>query len=206
MTKEHTMTNFSEIAAQIETKLVADSKVMDWMGRNVRCPSLIPGAVYIMKLWSVKHMTGSDNPYELVEFVGSGREDTGTRVLFAENPAIKEMNPGDYFYFKSINGEVFGAFMHENCVCVTTAAVRVTCFEVKGHEATPPSDKPARAPKTARTPKENKREALHSIDSDDGPVDECDDDDGLGSPFAVVCHPISCAPLRRQPEGFRRQA
>jgi hypothetical protein len=204
MTKEHTMTSFSEIAAQIETKNVADSKVNDWMGRNVRCPSLIPGAVYIMKLWSVKHMTDSDNPYELVEFVGSGREDSGERVLFAENPAIKEMNPGDYFYFKSINGEIFGAFMHENCVCVTSASVRVTCYEVNGHEATPPSDKPDRAPKTPREPKESKREKLCSIDSDDGPVDTCEDDDGLGSPYAVVLHPISLIPLRRQPEGFAR--
>jgi hypothetical protein len=189
----------SELSTLIGTRQVADSKVNEWLGRNVRCPSLIPGTLYIMKEWSVKHHANYDNPFQVVEFVGSGREDTGERVLFAENPAIKEMKDGDYFYFKAIdnNGQpfIFGAYMHENCVCVTSSAVRVTCYAVVGHESEGLPQGITRAPRV-QTAAKLTRAKVASID-EDSIVDNCEEeDDGLGCKDAWLCHPISCRPLR----------
>jgi hypothetical protein len=187
----------SELTTLIATMQVAKSKVNDWLGRNVRCPSLIPGTLYIMKEWSIKHHANYDNPFSVVEFVGSGREDTGERVMFAENPAIKDMKDGDYFYFKAFDNKdqpyIFGAYMYENCVCITSSAVRVTCYAIIGHESV---GLPQGNTKTPRVPTETK----HKENAEDNsPVDTCDDDDGLGCPGAVVCHPISMAPLKKQP-------
>ena len=198
-----------ELAALIETRNVADSKVEELIGKNVRSPSLVPGTLYIMKEWTIKHHINSDNPFSVVEFVGCGREDDGNRILQKDNFAIKEMKDGDYYFFKAVDAVkqetyMFGAYMFENCVCIKPGAIRVTCYAIKGHEsegfdATPKE----KAPKVQREAKQQShaRSRVAAIDSDDAPVEEIDDD-GNGSPFAVVCHPISMIPLRRQPKGF----
>ncbi len=185
-----------ELASLIGTWDVKNSKVNDWMGRNVRCPSLVPGTLYIMKEWTIKHHVNYNNPFQVVEFIGSGRDDTGERVLFAENPAIKDMKDGDYFYFKGGDTEgkdyVFGAYMHENWVCITSSAVRVTCYAILGHES---EGLPQGAAKPIRQSVVRK---LAAIDSDEPIAD--DYDDGLGCPGARVCHPISMVPYKHQPQ------
>ncbi len=197
-----------ELVALVETMQVANSKVNDLMGRNVRCPSLVPGTLYLLKEWTTKHHVNYDNPFQVVEFIGSGREDTGERVLFAANPAIKDMKDGDYYYFKAIekSGESyeFGAYMYENSVRITSSAVRVTCYAILGHESA--GQGAARRTPRVATAKTLKVTFIEEDDEDNGPIDMCEDDDGLGCPGATVCHPISMIPLRRQPEGFRRDA
>lgn len=198
------MTQF-ELAALIETMQVKDSKVNDWMGKNVRCPSLVPGTLYIMKVWSTKHQANYDNPFTVVEFIGSGREDTGERILFAENPAIKSMQDGDYYYFKGVDKNDtfdFGAYMFENCVCITSSAVRITCFAINehtSHDQLQGTTKPVATPRTAATT-QSKKMVVASIDDDDFVCEV--EDDGLGVKGALVCDRISMIPLRRQPEGF----
>ena len=191
------MLSHLELARLIGTNYLRDSKVDDYLGKNVRCPSLIPGTLYIMKEWSVKHHCNSDNPFQVVKFIGSGREVNGERVLFAENPAIKEMNDGDYYYFEAImpadhptpnQPYIFGAYMFENCVCITSSAVRVTCYAI---------GKSDDQPKIPRKSTDKRSIKVLSIDSDE-PIEDVEEDYDDMPPDAVEVHPISMIPYKRQ--------
>ncbi len=199
--------NLQELTIEIATPMVENSKVADHIGKNVRCPSLVQGTLYIMKEWSVVHHINYDNPFMVVEFIGSGRDDNGVRTLFAENPAIKEMKENDRYYFRAWNTAKnetfeFAAYMHENCVCITSSAVRVTCYAINGHESagfdtTPKATKPARTPSAPRvqaTARRTRQANVLDIDREDIVIE--DDDDGLGCQDAMQLHPISFRPIK----------
>jgi hypothetical protein len=177
---------------------VDKSKAPELMGKNARCPSLVPGTLYIIKEWTIKHHVNYDNPFQVVKFLGSGREDGGERTFFDKNPAINTMKDGDYYFFEAVDnkGETysFGAYMFENCVCITSSAVRITCYEIKGHE---PEGVPVKGPSKPRTQVATPSKASkRSADDDDAAPVEPDEDDGMGVPGAMLCHPLSMRPIK----------
>jgi hypothetical protein len=186
-----------ELSDQIGTLALLNSKVEEYIGKNVRCPSLVPGTMYIVKEWTTKHKLNSDNPYFVARFIGSGREDeNGGRILNKDNPAINKMKDGDYYFFEAIDGKgepyVFGAYMFQQCICIGSGAVRITCYMIKGHEPAGADTSDAPAKPRASAAKQSKPATRVA----DAAVQEEDEDDGFGVEGAMECHPISMRPIR----------
>lgn len=127
-----------ELANDIQTPYFNHSRITEFLGKNVRSPSLVKGGLYIQKLWSIKHLNNTDNAHSVVEFLGVGYDINGVIKYYDENPKVKEMKRDDKYYFRGINskGEVFDftGREHELCICVNTDPVRVTFYSIVGHE------------------------------------------------------------------------
>jgi hypothetical protein len=190
-----------ELAQAVETLQLANSKAANFIGRNIRTPSLVQGTLYVLKQWSIKHIVNSDNPYMVVKYLGNGCEGPDGKPIYREqNQRIADMKEGDYYFFEAINkaegGEpyCFGAYQFENVLSITSSAVRVTFFEVQdGVDINQPvAVQPQRVVKVERVVA---RKATRDTDGDIH-VNYSDEDDGLGCPGAYECHPISMAPRK----------
>jgi hypothetical protein len=188
-----------ELSDIVGTLALQDSKVNELIGKNVRCPSLVPGTMYILKEWTIKHKLNSDNPYFVARFIGSGREDAdGNRLLNKENPAINKMVDGEYYFFEAVDGKgepyVFGAYMFQQCICIGSGAVRITCYLINGHE--PPGTDLSEAPAKPRASAVRQSKPATRVAKAPIPHEDEDEDDGLGVEGAWECHPISMRPIR----------
>ena len=96
------MVMLKDLAKRIETTKLEDSEAEQLKGPNVRTPSLIVGQLYLVKCWKPVEQ-GSDNIWKVVRFSGSGhQEDLDNRIMFDENPRIKDMKSKDYYFFEHI--------------------------------------------------------------------------------------------------------
>jgi hypothetical protein len=162
------MAAIRDLAKQIETLKIADSKALELKGRNVRGPSLIAGQLYLGKSWKVT-VEGSDNVWMALRFVGSGRKDN-ERTLYEENPRLIDMKEGDYYFFEHFQEGKIGelnAYQSDDCLVYGDTPVRLTFFEIKDVTIqTKPEKSPAKQKTaTVKKPRKSKKETVDPADS-----------------------------------------
>jgi hypothetical protein len=200
------LTHF-ELAAQVETKQVAKSAAPSLMGKNVRSPSLQRGKLYLMKEWTIKHHANYDNPFTVVRFIGCGTEDSnGQRVLVEHNYKLNEMQDGQYYYFEAVDSReqklyTYGAYMFENCLCICSGAVRVTCYQINGceYDEKAPAKGPS-SPASSVVKRSKRSDAAFAEEPEERSVfkdDDCADDESVLK-YSIECHPLSLMPLDRK--------
>ena len=132
--------NIKTLQQAIATPLVADSAIAVHQGKNVKVFHLSAGGLFIQKLWSTKHLKGSDNPFSAVVFIGCGP--TSTDVIVNDLPKSRDLKPNQFYWFQgwdlATNAPfIFKAGMHENCLMVGIGSdnpIRVTYYAVNGAE------------------------------------------------------------------------
>ncbi len=98
--------DYELIAKEVETKDLSESNVHKYMGNNVKSPGLVKGSHYIVKYWSVKSLTGGDNPFWIGQFIGAGQSHD---MIIAVTPRAKEMVESQRYFFRMVNGSYIAA-------------------------------------------------------------------------------------------------
>jgi hypothetical protein len=127
-----------ELAKQIETKNFVDSKVHQYIGSNVKSPSLIKGNSYIIKFWSAKSTPDSDNPYWIGQFCGAG---TTIDNIIEPPLRAKEMTVDQRFFFRRVNGDVVSASNNMGALVVNSDVEQRITFYGLNTEAQQNADK-----------------------------------------------------------------
>jgi hypothetical protein len=161
------MASLRDLAKQIETHKLADSKALELKGKNVRGPSLKPGQIYLAKTWKTT-VEDSDNVFLALRFVGSGSNANKDKQMYEENPRLIDMKEGDFYRFERFfEGRIneLNAFQSDDCLCFNDPPVRLTFFEIKDVTDQSKPDKPVTEKKTRKvseTPQKAKKPAKAS--------------------------------------------